>query len=66
MSLSYDNAGNREKVIDTGTDDYVTNALNQYNQAGSYYLDYDLTGNLGACKTTSYQITRSDLGWIWS
>ena len=50
-TFNYDEAGNREKVIDTGTAHNVTNTLNQYNQAGSYFLDYDLYGR---AKITSH------------
>lgn len=52
-TFEFDEAGNRNAVIGTLTHDYAANTLNQYNQAGSYYLDYDQTGNPGTCKTIS-------------
>ncbi len=45
-SFNYDESGNRSSVIDTGTDTYATNVLNQYNSAGSDHFDYDSQGNM--------------------
>jgi len=46
-SYSYDAAGNRVSVIDSGkTTGYNTNTMNQYTQVGSESYTYDLNGNL--------------------
>jgi RHS repeat-associated protein len=57
---SYDAAGNRISVVNSGiTTSYTTNAMNQYTQAGPASFSYDANGNLiskaEGGKTTTYQ-----------
>jgi YD repeat-containing protein len=53
-TLSYDDAGNRESVIDGGTVDYLSNELNQYSSVGGVSYDYDQNGNLTSDATCFY------------
>ena len=51
----YDAVGNRSSVTDNGiTQNYATNALNQYTAAGAMSPAYDNNGNLGALSGASY------------
>ena len=46
VAYAYDPAGNRMTVTDNGTvDNYTTNNLNQYTQAGNATYTYDANGN---------------------
>ena len=55
VSYSYDEVGNRRELdIDGNKTNYVTNSLNQYEQVGRTFPNYDENGNLTSMGGTEY------------
>jgi RHS repeat-associated protein len=55
VAYSYDGVGNRRQLdMDGKITNYITNNLNQYEQIGEDFLNYDENGNLESMDGTSY------------
>jgi RHS repeat-associated protein len=66
-AYQYDAIGNRKKAADSltlpGSDNYTSNALNQYTAVGSINPSYDDDGNATAYPVPAHPNTNSTLAW---